>query len=71
MRTLLGSSAPRAAEAIDLFVYHLGQEIGSLAAVYCLEQRGPQAHSYTRKEFVQRFREHFDDGGKLDQLLES
>ncbi|MBI5943005.1 MAG: carbohydrate kinase family protein [Chloroflexi bacterium] len=44
-------------------------EIGSLAAVYCLEQRGPQSHSYTREEFVARFRKHFDDGGKLDVLL--
>ena len=44
-------------------------EIGSLAAVYCLEQRGPQSHSYSRKEFVERFRNHFDDGGKLDELL--
>jgi adenosine kinase len=44
-------------------------EIGSLAAVYCLEQRGPQSHSYSRKEFVERFRYHFDDDGKLDELL--
>jgi len=44
-------------------------EIGSLAAVYCLEQRGPQSHSYTREEFIARFRKHFDDSGKLDVLL--
>ena len=44
-------------------------EIGSLSAVYCLEQRGTQNHSYTREEFVKRFRKHFDDGGKLDVLL--
>lgn len=44
-------------------------EIGSLAAVYCLEQRGPQSHSYSREEFVERFRRHFDDGKKLDVLL--
>jgi adenosine kinase len=44
-------------------------EIGSLAAVYCLEQRGPQSHSYTRKQFVDRFRKHFDDGGKLDEII--
>ncbi|MGE5374917.1 MAG: carbohydrate kinase family protein [Bacteroidota bacterium] len=44
-------------------------EIGSLAAVYCLEKRGPQSHSYTRKQFVDRFRKHFDDGGKLDELI--
>jgi len=44
-------------------------QIGSLAAVYCLEQRGPQSHTYTRKAFVERFRGHFDDGGRLDVLL--
>ena len=44
-------------------------EIGALAAVYCLEQRGPQTHSYTRQEFIKRFRQHFDDGKKLDVLL--
>jgi adenosine kinase len=51
------------------FDWKLCGEIGALAAVYCLEQKGPQAHSYTRAEFVARFRQHFDDGGKLDALL--
>ena len=51
------------------FDWTLCGEIGSLAAVYCLEQRGPQSHTYTRKEFVERFRKHFDEGGKLDELL--
>ena len=51
------------------FDWKLCGEIGSLAAVYCLEQRGPQSHSYSRQEFVQRFRKHFDDGGKLDEIL--
>src|SRR6266540_2908606 len=51
------------------FDWKLCGEIGSLAAVYCLEQRGPQSHNYTRKEFVNRFRRHFDDNGKLDKLL--
>jgi acetate kinase len=32
MRTLLGSTDPRAAEAIDLFVYRIGRELGSLVA---------------------------------------
>jgi adenosine kinase len=50
------------------FDWKLCGEIGSLAAVYCLEQRGPQAHSYTRAEFIERFRQHFEDGGKLDVL---
>jgi adenosine kinase len=45
-------------------------EIGSLAAVYCLEQRGPQQHTYTRSEFIQRFRRHFEDNGDLDILAD-
>jgi adenosine kinase len=51
------------------FDWKLCAEIGTLAAVYCLEQKGPQNHAYTRAEFVRRFREHFDDGGKLNKLL--
>ena len=51
------------------FDWTLCGEIGSLAAVYCLEQRGPQSHAYTRKDFVERFRKHFNDNGKLDELL--
>jgi len=44
-------------------------EIGALAAVYCLEQRGPQSQEYTKQDFVSRFRRHFDDKGKLDVLI--
>ncbi|MBK8617845.1 MAG: carbohydrate kinase family protein [Anaerolineales bacterium] len=51
------------------FDWKLCGEIGSLSAVYCLEQRGTQNHSYTKEEFVKRFRKHFDDAGKLDTLL--
>lgn len=32
MRTLLASDAPAAAEALDLYVYRIGQELGALAA---------------------------------------
>ena len=32
MRTLLASAAPRAALAVDLYVYRIGRELGSLAA---------------------------------------
>lgn len=46
-------------------------QLGSLAAVYCLEQKGPQNHVFTRAEFVKRFREHFNDDGKLSELLNS
>ncbi len=53
------------------FDWKLCGEIGSLSAVYCLERQGTQNHAYTRQEFVQRFRQHFDDGGKLDILLKA
>jgi acetate kinase len=35
MRVLLQSDDPRAAEAVDLFVYRIGRELGSLAAALC------------------------------------
>lgn len=45
--------------------------MGALAAAYVLEQYGPQNHFFTRREFVARYREHFDDEGALDILLEA
>jgi adenosine kinase len=44
-------------------------EMGALAATYCLEQKGTQAHAYTRAEFVARFRLWFNDRGALDVLI--
>ena len=44
-------------------------QVASLAATYCLEQNGTQNHSYTRAEFLTRFRQHFDDGGLLSELF--
>lgn len=49
--------------------WELCGQVGSLAAVYVLEQNGTQNHYYTREQFVNRFREHYDDGGKLDVSL--
>ncbi|MBI4770310.1 MAG: carbohydrate kinase family protein, partial [Chloroflexi bacterium] len=49
--------------------WELAGRVGALAATYCLEQVGTQNHSYSRAEFVQRFRQHFHDGGALDALL--
>jgi adenosine kinase len=43
--------------------------MGAMAASYCLETDGPQSHSYTQEEFINRFRQHFEDQGKLDVLL--
>lgn len=44
-------------------------QMGSVSAAFCLEQEGPRGHSFTPSELVVRFREHFDDGGKLDALF--
>ena len=44
-------------------------QMGSLAATCCLEQIGTQGHSFTLAEFVARYRQHFDDDGELDVLL--
>jgi adenosine kinase len=45
--------------------------IGSLAATYTIEGRGPQSHQFTPGEFAKRFRRafpDFDDEGALDTL---
>ncbi|HVU11530.1 MAG TPA: carbohydrate kinase family protein [Phototrophicaceae bacterium] len=49
----------------------LAGEVGALCATYVLEQVGTQSHHFTLDEFIERFRTQFDDGGKLDQLLEA
>lgn len=51
------------------FDWNLCGQMGSLAAVYCLEQNGTQNHHYTCEQFVNRFRKHYDDGGRLNVLL--
>jgi len=45
-------------------------QMGALAATYCLENSGPQGQAYKPEEFARRFRQHFDDCGKLDALCE-
>ena len=49
--------------------WELCGQLGSLAATYCLEKKGTQNHTYTRLQFVRRFREHFDDKGILDFII--
>jgi adenosine kinase len=49
--------------------WELCGQVGVLAATYCLENHGSQSHSYSRHEFVSRFRQHFNDHGRLDVLL--
>lgn len=44
--------------------------IGALAATYVLEHMGTQNHVFSTAEFVARYREHFDDEGRLDVLLD-
>jgi adenosine kinase len=43
--------------------------MGTVAAAYCLEQEGPQNHTFTRTDFVSRYRRHFEDGGLLEELI--
>ncbi len=51
--------------------WELCGQLGALAATYVLEEQGTQSHSYTKEEFITRFREHFDDGGVLDELIKA
>ena len=44
-------------------------EVGSLAATYCLENDGPQGHHFEIEEFIARYREHYQDEGRLDALV--
>jgi adenosine kinase len=43
--------------------------MGALSATYCLEHKGPQGHEFSTAEFVDRYRNYFDDEGQLDELL--
>lgn len=44
-------------------------QTGALTATYCLEKIGPQSHHFTLHEFLHRFRQHFEDGGLLNELF--
>ncbi|MFZ6020045.1 MAG: carbohydrate kinase family protein [Chloroflexota bacterium] len=52
------------------FDFEICGKMGSLAAAYCLEQRGTQSHYFTIEDFIMRFRAHFDDGGKLEMMTQ-
>jgi adenosine kinase len=43
--------------------------LGALSATYCLECNGPQGHYYSKQDYVTRFRENFEDGGLLNDLI--
>jgi adenosine kinase len=49
--------------------WDIAGRIGSLAAAYVLENLGTQGHNFTISEFIERYRENFDDQGTLDMLL--
>lgn len=44
-------------------------QIGSLCASYAIENIGTQAHHFTPRAFVERFRTEYDDEGLLDNLI--
>lgn len=43
--------------------------VAALAAVYAIEQVGTQAHSYTREQFAQRYKENFGEEPLLTEAL--
>jgi len=51
------------------FSWELCGKIGSLSAAYCLEQNGTQSHHFPVEDFVERFRQYYDDDGVLDQII--
>ena len=50
--------------------WEVAGRMGAVAAAYVLEQKGTQNHRYTRAEFVARYRQHFDDHGLLDNMID-
>ena len=49
--------------------WEIAGRMGALASAYVLENIGTQGHSFTPAEFVERYRQLFDDEGVLDLLL--
>ncbi|MGQ9489547.1 MAG: carbohydrate kinase family protein [Anaerolineae bacterium] len=52
------------------YPWEVAGRLGSLSAVYCLEQVGTMNHRYTLPEFVARYRENFGDTPELTDLLD-
>ncbi len=50
--------------------WEIAGRMGALAATYVLEQLGTQNHHYTIPQFIGRYRQHEDDNGALDSLLD-
>jgi adenosine kinase len=58
--------------AIDLGLpWPIAGRMGALASTHVLENIGTQNHYFKSEDFVNRYREHFDDEGALDILLSS
>jgi adenosine kinase len=51
------------------FSWPVAGRMGALASTYVLENVGTQGHSYSKDQFISRYRTYFDDNGLLDQLL--
>jgi adenosine kinase len=51
------------------YPWEVAGRLGSLAATYVLEQHGTQRHSYSRRQFVDRYCELFGDTPELDELV--
>jgi adenosine kinase len=50
--------------------WQVAGRMGALAATFVLEQLGTQNHFFTPSEFVNRYRQHFNDQGALGALLD-
>lgn len=46
-------------------------QVGSLAATYCLEHIGTQAHAYTIPDFIARYAHYYGDTSKVESLLQA
>ncbi len=51
------------------YPWEVSGRIGSVAATFVLEQHGTQRHSYTRKQFAERYREVFGDTVELEDFV--
>jgi adenosine kinase len=49
--------------------WDLAGRIGSIAAMYALEQPGPQSHRYSLADFLSRFEAHFGYNARLAELF--
>ena len=48
--------------------WEIAGQMGAVCSAFVIEQYGSQSHHYTPKKFIERFRQHFDDKGKLETL---